>query len=147
MALTLLVMSSCHKESGCKQPYSPEEIPELVTDSYNTCEAVVRNYTFRFCGSDFGPYPQKSHEGDTIKVCGYIHKNHLVSGNSYIPLYDGDPDGADLSVYVLSGELSDTIDYSKKCYVEGLLYFNSLHTNGKSYLVKPEILTMEFCFE
>ena len=62
----VFVLTCCNKNSSCKQPFSQEEIPELTTQGYNTCEAVIRNYTYKVCDGDLRNYPHWSHEGDTI---------------------------------------------------------------------------------
>jgi len=136
ITLAISVLTSCHKNSGCTYPFAQEEIPELTTDGYNTCEAIVRNFTYR-C-NDFRDYPYWSCEGDTIKVCGYIHKKHFGIVNSPLPLYDGESDNHDLFIHYVSGQLPDTIDYTKKCYVEGILFFNIEYEMGKSPIV-PKI--------
>lgn len=138
MALALFVLSGCHKNSGCQQPFTQEEIPELTIDGYNTCEAIIRNYTYMVCDGELIDYPYWSHEGDTIKVYGYIHKAQwiwLFDGFPLFPLYDGEPDNHDLSIY---GQLPDTIDYNKKYYIEGVLYLNPHYSSG-SYPVEPII--------
>ena len=138
-------MTSCIKDNGCKQPYSQEEIPELVIGEYNTCEAVYKNYVYRICDGQLGSFPYWSHEGDAIRVCGYIHKEHWQFGGSPLPLYDGNPDCQDLDIM---GVLPETPDFSKKYYVEGLLYFNPHYTSGSRCLIVPRIVSIkEFVFE
>lgn len=138
MVLVLFVLYGCHKNSGCQQPFTPEEIPELTADGYNTCEAIYKNYTYLICGSEAN-YPYWSHEGDTIKVCGYIYKGW--NGNHLVPLFDS-PDNQIGQHYLyidMAGTFSDDFDISRKCYVKGMLYFNPHYTTGNYYIV-PRII-------
>lgn len=138
IVFALFALPSCHKNSGCLQPFTQEEIPELTANGYNTCEAIIKNYSYRICDGDLSNYPYWPHEGDTIKVCGYIHEAQwiwLFDGSPFFPLYDGEPYNHDLSIH---GRLPDTIDYNKKCYIEGVLYFNPLYSSG-SYPVEPVV--------
>ena len=140
MALTLLVLPGCDKIGGCQQPFSQEEIPELTLEGYNTCEAVVKNYKYLICDGQLGNYPFWSHEGDTIKVCGYFYEGW--DGGNLLPLYDC-PDNqiGQLCLYIgLAGILPDGFVTSKKCYIEGVLCFNPLYTNSGNYYIVPEIL-------
>ena len=143
--MVVFALTGCIKDNACKQPHSQEEIPELNTEGYNTCETIVENFTFLICDGQHGSFPYWSHEGDTIKVCGYIHKEHWQFGGSPLPLYDGNPESQDLDIV---GVLPETPDVSKKCYVEGLLYFNPHYTNGSRYTIVPSIVSIkEFVFE
>lgn len=139
MALVLFVLSGCDKTGGCQQPFLQEEIPELITEGYNTCKAVVKNYKYLICDGQLGNYPYWSHEGDTIKVCGYIYKEW--NGDHLMPLFDS-PDNQIGQYYLyidLVGTFSDDFDISEKCYIEGKLYFNPLFTNSGNYYIVPEL--------
>lgn len=151
MALALFVLSGCHKNSGCQQPFTPEEIPELNADGYNTCEAIYKNYTYLICGSEAN-YPYWSHKGDTISVCGYLAERWNGDLN-LLPLYDRSDnlDHHKYGIYVsLDDEeiemLIDNIDFTRKCYVTGRLMFYSLYTNGDSYYMTPGISDVKMIF-
>ena len=142
MALVLFVLSGCNKTDGCQQPFSQEEIPELIK-GYNTCETIYKNYTYLICDGMLESYPYWKHEGDTIKVCGYLYER-WEGDRSLLPLYDYadnlveheccihvrlDADGIAM--------LPNHIDNTKKCFVTGQLAFNILYTNGGPYYVVP----------
>lgn len=139
MALALFVLSGCDKTRACQQPFSQEEIPELTTEGYNTCEAVVKNYRYLICDGQLGSFPYWSHDGDTIKVCGYFYEGW--DGGNLCRLYDC-PDNQIGQLYLnicLGGTPPDGFDISGKCYIEGKLHFNPLFTNSGSYYIDPEL--------
>ena len=127
--------------------YFQEEIPELTTEGYNTCEAVIRNYTYRVCDGDLRNYPHWSHKGDTIKVCGYIHKSHWETGHGTLPLYDGASDNHDLLVSYVMEQLPDTLDYTRKCFIEGILGFNPHYHSGPYNIVPVVVPYKKIVFE
>ena len=139
MVLTTFALACCSKINSCQQPYSQEEIPELTAEGYNTCEAVIRNYTYRVCDGDLRNYPHWSHEGDSIRVCGYFYEGW--DGDHLLPLFDY-PDnlnGHDFLYIDLLGPLPDGFDISKKCYMEGALFFDPLYTSFGDYYIEPSI--------
>ena len=147
MVLTTFALACCSKNNSCQQPYFQEEIPELTTEGYNTCEAVIRYYTYRVCDGDLRNYPHWSHKGDTIKVCGYIHKSHWETGHGTLPLYDGASDNHDLLVSYVLEQLPDTLDYTRKCFIEGVLGFNPHYHSGPYDIVPVVVPYKKIVFE
>ena len=141
LLLAVLAMAGCKKSKCDTSPYKPDEIPDLVDDGYNTCEAVSKNFTFVVCGNETDQY-YWSHSGDTIKVCGYLSDNWDGNTNEFT-LYDNpyNPDGRlGVDVILLPEEenmLSEEIDIHKRCFVKGQLDFFPLHTNSGPYPVTP----------
>ena len=147
LVLTTFALACCSKINSCQQPYFQEEIPELTTEGYNTCEAVIRYYTYRVCDGDLRNYPHWSHKGDTIKVCGYIHKSHWETGHGTLPLYDGASDNHDLLVSYVLEQLPDTLDYTRKCFIEGVLGFNPHYHSGPYDIVPVVVPYKKIVFE
>jgi len=142
LVLAIIVLScfltGCRKQ--CVQPYKTNEIPELKANDYNSCEAIDKNYTYLICGGE-ASFPYWSHKGDTIMVCGYVSYWDGKSLNLFLcdsPEYTSPEIGIYIQLYNYPIELEE-IDVSKKCYVKGRLFFNSLHTNGGSYYIVPAI--------
>ena len=66
-------------------------------------------------------------------MCGYFYEGW--DGHHLLPFFDY-PDnlnGHDFLYIDLLGPLPDGFDISKKCYMEGVLFFNPLYTNSGDY--------------
>ena len=141
----------CGKTEGCKQPFSQDEIPELQLEGYNTCEAIYKNYTYLVCDGLLESHPYWEHEGDTIKVCGYLYER-WGEDRSLLPLVDYSNDN-EFCIYVVldnesEGCLPNNIDKSKKIYVTGQLHFYPLRTEGTHFYVVPGLTkVINVCFE
>ena len=140
LATIVIFCLFCGCKKQCVQPYQSDEIPALKANDYNSCAAVCKNYTYLICGSE-ASFPYWSHEGDTIMVCGYI--SDWDGESLLLPLYDS-PDHTNPECCINVGLYNyptapEEIDVSKKCYIRGCLFFNSLYTNGKPYYMVPVI--------
>lgn len=123
----ILILTGCNKKSCNPRPFRPKEIPALV-DGYNTCEAIVKNFSYNRCqGEDELLY--ESHEGDTIRICGYVYE--YWDGSDDFLLFDNPDNGTNHQYGVnISFRLPDDVDISKKCFITGSLGFNLLVLGG-----------------
>ena len=138
------------KRYQCEQPYQSNEIPVLKTNDYNSCEAVCKNYTYLICSGE-DSFPYRSHEGDTIMVCGYIHEDW--DGNRHLFLIVDSPNNENEHKFLLnintlgsSEQLPEEVDISRKCYIRGRLAFGPLRTNGGPYYMIPVIADIQELF-
>ena len=140
LATIVIFCLFCGCKKQCVQPYQSDEIPALKTNDFNSCEAVCKNYTYLICG-DEASFPYCSHIKDTIMVCGYI--SNWDGESLLLPLFDSpEPSNPEFCVYVELYNypiVEEEINVSKKCYVRGRLFFNSLYTNGGPYYMVPVI--------
>ncbi len=144
--ITLLSLIGCKKENRCDSIYKQQEIPSLIRNGYNTCEAVLKNYTYRSCESR--NYPNFPFTDDTIKVCGYVYEMWDI-GQSLI-LFDNADNYKEhnfgLCITLPSYELV-VENKTKKCYVIGRVSFNELYINGGDYIIVPIVNAWDMYFE
>lgn len=142
--LAIVVMAGCKKQKCDTSLYKPDEIPALVEEGYNTCEAVIKNFSFVACGNEIDQY-YWSHSGDTIKVCGYLPNNWDGNRNAFT--LSDNPNNPEERICKLPCFLSEIglnmlpeeIDMHKKCFVKGQLVLFPLHTNSGPYPVVPHL--------
>lgn len=139
----LLFAVACNKPTGCNMNelyeseqniipekcdycinYASSEIPFLNHDDYNSALVVEGN--FKYYVKKETEYPYFSHNGDTIKMFGFIMEESgdtLLLSNHKTP-----PIGGSYPVIVLIDTTlqSANIDKDKECYVTGILRFPSL---------------------
>jgi len=144
LLLVVLAMAGCKKQKCDTSPYKPSEIPALVEEGYNTCEAVCKNYAFISCGRETEEH-HWYHSGDTIKVCGYLPNNWDGNRNAFT--LSDNPNNPEERICKLPCFLSEIglnmlpeeIDMHKKCFVKGQLVLFPLHTNSGPYPVVPHL--------
>ena len=130
LVIGILTLIGCNEKSCNPRQFSPKETPALV-DGYNTCEAIVKNFSYNRCQGE-NELLYKSHEGDTIRICGYIYE-YWDGGNDFL-LFDNPDNGTNHRYGVsISYRLPDSVDISKRCFITGRLGFNLL-TLGGGYL-------------
>lgn len=135
--ISLVVVFSCLTMIGCQKPckqiYDQSEKPEIKKDEYNSCNAILANYIYVIDNANDFPYWE--HQGDTVKVCGWMVNKNISKGMLYLTDNPKDTTINDelsspwlgVEVFGLDLNLSD-MNFSKKCYVTGKLRF--LHPIG-----------------
>ena len=118
-------------------------MPKLLKDDYNTCEAIVKNYSFNICPWDgdrlFASAFEAEYFGDTVKVCGYFGKNCSINHNNNcntIELVD-DSCSAGFSLRVNLDHRPDDLKIGDKCYVIGRIKYFELQIGFATTNIKP----------
>lgn len=108
--------------------------PALSTTGYNTCQAIVYNYS-AYNGAIDESFFQA--ERETIKICGYLHP-HVDPDRTWYTLAD-EPMSLNpnpeikLNLSDLSISDSTIIDVSKKCYITCYPGFEDHPYHGNNY--------------
>ena len=139
----VIILFSCTKPIGCNMNelyeseqniipekcdycinYASSEIPFLNHDDYNSTIVVERN--FKYYVKKETEYPYFSHNGDTIKMFGFIMEK--TCDTLLLSNYKTPPIGGTYPMIVLidTTQQSANIDNDKKCYVTSVLNFPSL---------------------
>ena len=136
-------MVNCQKQ--CRQRYNQRHSPEIKKDEYNSVDVILKNFYVFFDIFDPGPaYAFREHDGDTIMVCGWVCN---ISRNPYYDPHSfcisSNPGDTIMNHCALDetlvieglGSLPSDFDYSKKCYVTGILRI--YRNTGGDAIIKP----------
>lgn len=141
--IVLTILCGCDKKKECRygmiydsvseececQNLSLADIPELSHDNYNSISVINKNFSFLV--KQDSDYPFYSHEGDTMKVFGWIWEKHPVASDksSYVLIdQPAVPVGSScnaLNIVDLE-RFWGAFNEDEKCYVKGILEFPEL---------------------
>ena len=150
--LLILMFVACDKQ--CHHKWADSEIPPLSDTGYNSCKAVVYNYSFVTESVN----KIENFIVPKVKVCGWLMRsddiylvgltdNPSFAGADY--LFDNDTE----ILYCNFGDEPtlfpnmDSIDITKKCYVTGELHLENLPTMSECQQFIPKIYVKDLYFE
>lgn len=131
-----LVYNEETNECDCVQKGNRDNIPDITSEEYHNWEDVSAFYEYYVKSKE--EYPYNQHEGNTLKVCGWInHYNgqayHLSPDSLWAAIgLSSDSSAAFSASYFYSINsriecspiLLDSIDLDQKCFITGTLTFS-----------------------
>lgn len=142
--LLILMFVACDKQ--CHHKWADSEIPPLSDTGYNSCKAVVYNYTL-FEHEEQDRILELDCQ-QIVKACGWIKGDPHHYG--YCSLADDSTSSEpEISIPLYAWGLPDSVDFdaTKKCYIIGRLTFGLTEWKKSCIETVPRICPFEFYFE